>query len=70
MRHFTAKHIVIAAVAMAGMSTALLWSWNTLAALFGGPPAEFKHVLAALVFAAIARGLVTSQHPRRLRRRI
>lgn len=27
----------------------VLWSWNTLAALFGLPAAEAKHVVAALV---------------------
>jgi hypothetical protein len=25
-----------------------LWSWNTLAELFNGPHAQYKHVLAAL----------------------
>lgn len=30
------------------LSIAGLWSWNTLAELFDGPHAQYKHVLAAL----------------------
>jgi len=31
------------------VSIFLLWSWNTLAELFSGPRAQYKHVLAALM---------------------
>jgi hypothetical protein len=44
---------------------ALLWSWNTLAELTGAPTAEFRHVLAAIVIAVVARLLLTSHQRRR-----
>ena len=64
MRHFTVKHVAFAIAAFAATTVALLWSWNTLAALIGGPTAEFKHVLAAMIAAAVLRGLVTSSRRR------
>lgn len=67
MRHFTFNHVTIAIAAFSAATIALLWSWNTLAGLFGGPSAEFKHVLAAVLVATVVRGLVT---PRRRRRHL
>jgi len=32
-----------------------LWSWNTLSELYGGPTAQYKHIVAALVLLAIIR---------------
>jgi hypothetical protein len=45
------------AVVLIGM-IALLWSWNTLAAMFGAPQAQFRHVVALLVLLTALRGLV------------
>jgi uncharacterized membrane protein YeaQ/YmgE (transglycosylase-associated protein family) len=59
MRHITGKHIAILVGAFAATSIALLWSWNTLAPLFDGPVAEFKHVLAAMVGATVLRVIVS-----------
>ena len=55
MRHFDLKHITFAIIAVVVACTALLWSWNTLASLFGAPAAQFKHAVAALLIAAIAK---------------
>jgi hypothetical protein len=38
----------IAAAALALASLIVLWSFNTLAELFGGPMAQFKHAIAAV----------------------
>ena len=38
--------------------TAMLWSWNTLAALFGVPEIEVRHVVAAVILLAAARWVV------------
>ncbi len=53
---------------------AALWSWNTIAELFGGPTAQLKHVLAAVILVAIVSrtfvwGSRVHQHPRHLARR-
>lgn len=32
-----------------------LWSWNTVAELFGGPQAQYNHVLAAMALLFVAR---------------
>ena len=32
-------------------SVVLLWSWNILSSLFGGPVAQYKHAVAALAVA-------------------
>lgn len=38
-----------------------LWSWNTLAEVFSGPQAQYKHVVAAISLLLIAR-LFLFQH--------
>jgi len=43
--------ILVAGTALA--SVGVLWSWNTLAPLFGGPTFDFKHAVA-LLFALVA----------------
>ncbi len=40
---------------------ALLWSWNTLADLFGWPGAEARHVLAAVLLLGTIRAGLTEQ---------
>lgn len=67
MKHINAKTIAIAIAVFAATSIALLWSWNTLAGLAGGPAAEFRHVLAALFVLAALRAFMT---PRRHRQRL
>ena len=37
-----------------------LWSWNTLAALFDGPHAQYKHVLAATFMVLVMKWMFTN----------
>ena len=39
-----------------------LWSWNTLAELFGGPHAQYKHAVAALGLLIVTKWVLTSHH--------
>ena len=64
MRNFNLKHLAIAVAAFAVATIALLWSWNTLAGLFGAPVAEYRHVVALLVTAITVRSLVTRRRIR------
>jgi hypothetical protein len=32
-----------------------LWAWNTLSELYGGPVAQYKHVVAALILLFLVR---------------
>jgi hypothetical protein len=64
MRTINWKHATFATVAVAVTSIALLWSCNTLASLYGGPTGEFRHVIAALAIAFIAKSLLTTRHKR------
>jgi hypothetical protein len=59
MLHGMLRNITFVFAAIAAASVALLWSWNTLAELFGAPIAEYRHVVAVLIVAIIARSLVT-----------
>jgi hypothetical protein len=65
MKHISAKLIAIAIAAFAAVSVALLWSWNAIAELAGGPAAEYRHVLAAMIIAVAVRSLFTSHRRRR-----
>ena len=40
------------------LSIAGLWSWNTLAELFGWPPVQYKHVLAVLVLLVLTKWIL------------
>lgn len=65
MKHFNWKHIGAAIAAFALASVALLWSWNTVAELFGAPVAEFRHVLATLVLATVVKFVFSSRRTHR-----
>ena len=58
MKHFDWKRGFAAIVALALICIALLWSWNTVAELFGAPAADLRHAVAILVLAWIAKRLV------------
>ena len=47
--HGTFRKIALVTVGIAIASVAILWSWNTLAPLLGGPTFEFRHALALLI---------------------
>lgn len=55
MRHTILRHVLVAAGALFAVSIIGLWSWNTLAALFDAPAAEFRHALAFLALLIIVR---------------
>lgn len=44
-----------------------LWSWNTLAELFGGPHAQFKHVLAVTVLVLVSKWILSGRQNHRCR---
>ena len=48
MNHDSFRKTFIAAAALALFSLLVLWSFNTLAELFGGPMAQFKHAIAVV----------------------
>ena len=56
------RHLLAALLAFAAIITIGLWSWNTLAELFGAPEAQFKHAVAAIALLTLLR---YSLRPRR-----
>jgi len=52
------RRLLAACLALIIIAATGLWSWNTLAALFGAPEAQFRHAVAALALFAIAHRLV------------
>jgi len=54
MHHHTFRQIFIAVGALALFSILVLWSFNTLSDLFGGPQAQYKHALAAIGLLLVA----------------
>ncbi|MEJ2127290.1 MAG: hypothetical protein P8X81_00425 [Woeseiaceae bacterium] len=64
MKRISARLVAFAVALFAAVSVALLWSWNALAELTGGPAAEYRHVLAAIIIAFAARSLFTSRRRR------
>lgn len=63
------KHALLASAVLVAIAAIALWSWNTLATLFGLPAADLRHAIAALLLIATLRGLLLPAHPRRRRRR-
>jgi hypothetical protein len=68
MQQTTLRHVLIAAGVLLVVSVVGLWSWNTLAALFDIPTAEFRHALAFLALLAIVRIAVLQRRHRRKQR--
>ena len=48
MRHNTLRKRSFAVMTLALVSLIGLWSFNALSALFGVPPAQFKHAIATV----------------------
>jgi hypothetical protein len=55
MNQLDVRHLLAACLALVTIAAAVLWSWNTLADLFGAPEAQFRHVIAALALIATLR---------------
>lgn len=51
----TFRRITLVTAAAVLASVAVLWSWNTLAPLFGGPAFEFRHAVAFLIALVVLR---------------
>lgn len=49
------KHATLVVVGFLLVTVFGLWAWNTLSALYNGPVAQYKHVVAALILLAILR---------------
>ena len=55
MHKATFRKIVIAAGAFALLLLAALWSFNALSELFGGPQAQYRHAIAAIVLLLVLK---------------
>ena len=66
MRDLKPSHIAAVTVTFLAVTIVCLWSWNTLAGLFDGPTAQYKHVVAATLLLAVLR-LVTRHDRTRVR---
>ncbi len=62
MNQIDIKHLLAAGLAIVAIAVAGLWSWNTLAELFGAPEAQFRHVVAVLVLLATLRLVMPRCH--------
>lgn len=69
MHRIDIKHALLAFAMLVAIAAIVLWSWNTLATLFGLPAADLRHAVAALLLITTLRGLLLPAHPRRRRRR-
>ena len=48
-------HLLAAVLAISVIAVVGLWSWNTLAELFGAPEARLRHAVAALALLTALR---------------
>lgn len=62
MNQINVRHLLAAVLAIATMMVVGLWSWNTLADLFGAPEAGFRHAVAALLLLAAFRFAFRRHH--------
>ena len=58
MKPIDSRHLLIAVVAVAAIALTGLWAWNTVAELFGLPPAQLRHVVASAVLLTLLRALL------------
>jgi len=63
MNRTDTPHLLAAILAFAAIAVIGLWSWNTLAELFGAPEAQFRHAVAALVLIITLRLTTRRRHP-------
>ncbi len=55
MKHAKNRKHFFAVIAAVLVPVTILWSWNVVADLFGGPTAELKHLVAAALILAFVR---------------
>ena len=59
MYQYTFRNVVITSGALALISVVVLWSFNELSELFGGPQAQFKHAIAAIGVLLVIKWIAT-----------
>jgi hypothetical protein len=59
MYQYTFRKLFIASGALAVFSVIVIWSFNELSELFGGPQAQFKHAIAAIGILLVIKWIVT-----------
>ena len=62
MKHTKNRNYLLAAIAAVVVPVTILWSWNVVAELFGGPTAQLKHIVAVAVILGVVRWTL---HPKR-----
>ena len=62
MRHQRLKHLFLGAAWIMVAAVAALWSWNTLASLFGAPEAEIRHVVAVFALILLVKFALLKRH--------
>ena len=62
MNQIDIKHLLAAGLEVVVILVAGLWSWNTLAELFGAPEAQLRHAVAALALLAALRLVIPRRH--------
>lgn len=65
MYRWKLHHVILLGASAAAAIVAVLWSWNTLAALFALPAAQARHALAAVVIALALRAVLWPRGRRR-----
>lgn len=63
MNRIDTPYLLAAILALAAIAIIGLWSWNTLAELFGAPGAQFRHAVAALALITTLRLALRRRHP-------
>jgi len=58
MHQYTFRKLLIASAALAICSIVVLWSFNELSELFGGPQAQLNHAIAAIGFLLVIQWTV------------
>jgi hypothetical protein len=59
MVQYTFRNVLITSGALALFSVIVLWSFNALSELFGGPQAQFKHAISAIGILLVVKWIVT-----------
>jgi len=67
IKRFDWKHATLFVVTFLLATILGLWAWNTISALYSGPVAEYKHVIAVIVLLAILRWPFQQQRHRSVR---
>ena len=69
MRNSKYRHLIIAAGGFLLLAAGVLWSFNTLAELFGGPHAQFKHAVAGIALLVILKWCISANRGNRIENR-